>query len=80
MEGKGGENVADEVKVSPAPIQRNVLDVAVELTLLYYSNSMAPINCIEDVQETFAKMFAVANASHRGKIDGNLLLPESLQK
>jgi hypothetical protein len=28
--------MADEVRISPTPIQRNLLDVAVDLTNLYY--------------------------------------------
>lgn len=44
-------------KISPTPIQRNRLDVATELTQLYFeSRSSATVN---EISEVFAKLYAI---------------------
>lgn len=50
--------MAKDIRVNPTPIQRNLNDVAMELTQLYYREH--PINDIEEVQETYAKFYAIA--------------------
>jgi len=60
-------NLAETVKVEPRPIQRNVHDVAVELTHLYYENK--PIGSIEELQEVYTKFYATAIISERTKVN-----------
>lgn len=50
--------MSDEIKVKPTPIQRNVLDVAMELTQLYYE-CVTPKG-VEEIQETFSKFYTTA--------------------
>jgi hypothetical protein len=58
---KGGGGMPEDIKVKPTPIQRNTLDVATELTQLYFSryNPDTP----EEIQEVFLKFYAVAEAA-----------------
>lgn len=58
---KGGEPVAEDIKVKPTPIQRNKYDVAVELTNLYYS--AAPISSVDEIANTFLQFFATAEGA-----------------
>lgn len=72
--------MADAIKVNPTPIQRNILDVATELTQLYYKAS-SPAN-VEEIQETYSKFYAIAltmQATHYPK-DVEKLLPDELLK
>jgi len=48
----------DNIEISPTPIQRNLLDVATELTQLYYSAHSK--GDIEEIQRTFYKFYAIA--------------------
>ena len=48
--------MSDEVKVIPTPIQRNLNDVAMELTELYYRSINS--NSIEKIQEVYKKFYA----------------------
>lgn len=50
--------MAENIKVDPSPIQRNELDVAMELTQLYWNNSTNAD--IEKIDSTFARFYAVA--------------------
>ena len=50
--------MSDEVKVIPTPIQRNLNDVAMELTELYYRSINS--NSIEKIQEVYKKFYATA--------------------
>jgi hypothetical protein len=71
--------MADDIRVSPTPIQRNVKDVALELTLLYYQNNNT--DSIEEIQETYAKFYAIAETlrrSHYKEFGG--LLPNSIKE
>jgi hypothetical protein len=74
--------MADEIKVAPTPIQRNELDVATELTQIYFK-SRTP-ESVEDIQITFAKMFAAVFAAKHGgsalKPHMKAQLPEELKK
>jgi hypothetical protein len=73
--------MADEIKVAQTPIQRNELDVAMELTNLYFNGK--PISTIEEVQMTYTKMFAIAyGASHAATMGGDLrkFLPEEFKR
>ena len=51
--------MSEEVRVAPTPIQRNELDVAMELTEMYYKHNAFP-ESIEELRETYSKFFAVA--------------------
>lgn len=55
--------MADNINVSPTPIQRNSLDVATELTELYYSSNS--VGDIQEIQETFLKFYAIADMARR---------------
>jgi hypothetical protein len=66
--------MADDIKVNPAPIQRNYNDVAVELTQLYYSH-ISPAS-IAEIQETYFKMYTAASYAGRGKVDLEQYLPK----
>jgi hypothetical protein len=72
------EYLADEIKVSPNPIQRNVLDVATELTQLYYE-SRTP-ESLGEIQDTFTQLYAVASVLDKmnSKYLGDLL-PDKLK-
>lgn len=69
----------DNVSVTPTPIQRNILDVAMELTQLYYNSHQT--GSLEEMQETFSKFYAVAkvldNTHHSYFKD---VLPEEISK
>lgn len=52
------KKLGDELKLKPTPIQRNALDVAMELTQLYYSRK--PFEGREDIAETFVNFYAAA--------------------
>ncbi|QQE75707.1 hypothetical protein KDJ56_07150 [Brevibacillus composti] len=71
--------MSDDVKVKPSPIQRNKLDVATELTTLYYS--AYSMGDAEEIQETFAKFYAIAQylETKRGN-DLQSLVPEEIIK
>lgn len=74
--------MADTIKVEPTPIQRNVNDVAVELTQLYFKNKV--VGSVEEVQEVYAKCYATAITARRTEINNisafKTLLPDDLQK
>ncbi|MBU3215842.1 hypothetical protein LL033_11835 [Clostridium estertheticum] len=52
--------MSDQVKVNPTPIQRNINDVAMELTELYYSASNGSEYTVEKIQQTYRKFYATA--------------------
>lgn len=52
------KQMSNEVKVRPTPIQRNLNDVAMELTQLYYKG-VGP-ESVEELQKTYCKMYATA--------------------
>lgn len=56
--------MADEIRVSPTPIQRNLNDIAMELTQLYYSMQPANKYTIEDIQDAYKKFYATAKKSY----------------
>lgn len=70
--------MADNVNVNPTPIQRNKLDVAIELTQLYYKYNS--FDTIEEIQETFLRFSAVADLASRN-IHNNLkdFLPDNMK-
>ena len=69
----------EEIKVRPSPVQRNVLDVATELTLLYYSKNS--FSSVEQVQETFVSFYAaVRTAEFSGSKDLIDFLPDNIKK
>lgn len=55
--------MANDIKVSPTPIQRNLNDVAVELTQLYYKDNTA--SSVEDVKKTYIEFFKTALTAQR---------------
>lgn len=77
--------MADEIKVAPTPIQRNELDVATELTQIYFKSNVP--QSVEEVQITFTKMYAAVGAAKLGGSNSSALkshlkayLPEELKK
>lgn len=50
--------MAEDIKVNLKPIQRNINDVALELTQLYYENHH--MGDVEEVQEIYARFYAIA--------------------
>ncbi|WP_421616749.1 hypothetical protein ACAF76_012840 [Brevibacillus sp. TJ4] len=71
--------MAEEVTVTNGPIQRNKLDVATELTKLYYAEY--DIDDVEELQQTFAKMYAIAAyLESRSAIDLQELVPYEILK
>lgn len=50
--------MSDHIDVSPTPIQRNLNDVATELTVQYYK--IHPDMKPEEIQEVYAQFYAVA--------------------
>jgi hypothetical protein len=50
--------MAEDIRVNLKPIQRNLHDVALELTQLYYENHH--MGDVEEVQETYARFYAIA--------------------
>ena len=50
--------MAEDIKVNLKPIQRNLHDVALELTQLYYENHH--MGDVEEVQEIYARFYAIA--------------------
>lgn len=61
--------MADEIKVSPTPIQRNYNDVAMELTQLYYKANHTGEYTIERIQEVYKHFYAIAISSHNMEYD-----------
>lgn len=53
--------MADDIKVNPTPIQRNTLDVATELTQLFFSRFA--FDSEKAIQDAFLKFYAVAEAA-----------------
>ncbi len=71
--------MSDDIKVKPTPIQRNILDVAMELTELFsnYHN----YESLEDLQNTFVKFYAIAQICECAGIEKLLeYVPEELKK
>jgi hypothetical protein len=52
--------INNEVKIVPTPIQRNLNDVAMELTELYFSRHSGSECTIENIQNTYKKFYATA--------------------
>lgn len=77
--------MSEKLDVNPTPIQRNQYDVAVDLTKLYYSLRLETPE-IEEIQETYAKFYAVAcgmavkSGGHRPADKVEELLPEILKR
>jgi hypothetical protein len=71
--------MADDINVKPTPIQRNKFDVAVEL--VEFSKPYISYDNIEDIQNAFAKFYAIAAACERtshSKLKDSL--PQDLKK
>ncbi|MBZ9635512.1 hypothetical protein [Clostridium sp. FP1] len=52
--------MAEEIKVIPTPIQRNFNDVAMELTMLFYSKRNNNEYTVQKIQEAYRKFYATA--------------------
>lgn len=70
--------MADKLNVSPTPIQRNRLDVATELTHLYFGDRTS--QSINEISEVFAKFYAIvqitdskSNSELQSLVDPELL-------
>lgn len=71
--------MSDDTKLKPVSIQRNPLDVATDLTLMYYSSHS--IESKEDVQDTFLRFYAVSEAARLSNYrELYKYLPESLKE
>ena len=71
--------MSEEIKVKPTPIQRNELDVAMELTQLYYGTH--DINSIEEMQSTFVKFYASVGIAENMRFEGRLeFVPKELSE
>lgn len=71
--------MADELKTSPTPIQRNTFDVATELTMRYFQTNKP--TSVEDMQDVFSKFFALAEVlqgTDRSKLAN--LIPDEVHK
>ena len=73
--------MSDKIEVSPTPIQRNALDVATELTKLYYERFSAESK--EEIAEVFLLYYSTVKAASNPHIYPKDLInymPESLKK
>jgi hypothetical protein len=71
--------MAEAINVNPTPIQRNTLDVATELTQLYFK-ARTPAD-VEEIQDVYSKFYAVAltmQSKHPRSL--SKLIPEDLVK
>lgn len=74
--------MADEIKVSPTPIQRNAHDVAIELLHIYLQGQFAsdkPMD-IDYLRETYLKLYATARVAEYTKIGDLKKYVPNLQK
>lgn len=55
--------MANDINVKPSPIQRNNRDIAIELTKMYLKDF--GIQSLEDMQEVYAKFYAVSTLMER---------------
>lgn len=68
--------IANDIKVSPTPIQRNALDVAMELTKMYVERT--PVDA-EELDSVFARFYAVANTlQNKSSSHLSVLIPAEL--
>jgi hypothetical protein len=67
--------MSQQVSVKPTPIQRNVLDVAMELTALHVHNFGANK---EELDQIFAKYYATAYYCHRNNDNLYSLVSEEI--
>lgn len=75
--------MAEDVRVRPTPIQRNVLDAATDLALLYCGTYGA--ESVEELQTIFLKFYAAAITAERNKHSNrsmifNDLLPQEVRQ
>lgn len=59
--------MADEVKVNPTPIQRNLFDVATDLTKLFYEDKSP--SSVDEIAETYLKFYITAKAAYNNHFD-----------
>ena len=57
--------MSETIKVEPTPIQRNLFDVAVELTKLYYENK--PVGKVEEMKEVYLELYNMARDAYHGR-------------
>lgn len=55
--------MAEKLDIKANPIQRNLNDVATDLTKIYYESNRA--DSIEEIQEAYIKFYATALAADR---------------
>lgn len=60
---KGSDLMTSEIEIRHVPVQRNIMDAAIELCQIYYEN--APVKSVEEMQKTFLKFYAIAGISWR---------------
>lgn len=70
--------MSNEVKVAPTPVQRNSLDVALELTQMYFRAKST--NSPDEIAEIFSKFLATSRIFEHTSYDTlKKLLPENLK-
>ncbi len=70
--------MADEIKVNPTPNQRNLQDVAIELTQLYYRDRV--VGEVGNIQETYLKFFSIASHAFNSSDERlDAYLPDSIK-
>lgn len=65
--------MTSEIEIRHVPVQRNIMDAAIELCQIYYEN--APVKSVEEMQKTFLKFYAIAYRAYHGEIDLDQYLP-----
>ncbi|MFC0271108.1 hypothetical protein ACFFIX_06540 [Metabacillus herbersteinensis] len=69
--------MAENITVSPTPIQRNAFDVAMELLTMHQQKSVVEA---EDISEIFAKYYTLANTlQKKSASDLKAFLPEEIR-
>lgn len=59
--------MSEDIKVSTTPIQRNLNDVAVELTALYFKAQNNAEYTIEQIQGAYKEFYTTAKEAQRGR-------------
>ncbi|MFL0196991.1 hypothetical protein ACJDU8_15700 [Clostridium sp. WILCCON 0269] len=70
--------MSNDVRVEPTPIQRNMLDVATELTQLYFRNKS--VDSVDEIGETFVRFHTLVRTLRQGDVSSfKEYLPENIK-
>ncbi|OPX89588.1 MAG: hypothetical protein A4E53_01471 [Pelotomaculum sp. PtaB.Bin104] len=70
--------MSDEIKVKPTPIQRNTLDVAIELTKLHFDKT--GYESLEILERTFIELYSMVKMLERSSSDTlRKFIPENMK-